>query len=122
MPPAASSFSSFSAFEGVPGGAVDVFAHHGGECRGRPAAFGEQAGHAPAAGDADAVDDDRLLLVRKTYGDRWDIPGRLRRCRRIPLPRPANEGCTKNSASTGQPQRLLVVKWAPKHPAKMTPP
>ena len=45
---------------------------------GRPASASRSA--MPVAGDADAVDDDRLLLVRKTYG----TSRRLRRCRRIP--------------------------------------
>ena len=95
-------FFQFQRVEGVPGGAVDVLADHGGECRGRAARLGEQVGHAPVAGDADAVDGDRLLLVRKTYGNQWDIPAATSMSAN-PLPRPANESCAKNSAPTGSP-------------------
>jgi hypothetical protein len=44
--------------------------------------------------------DDRLSLVRKTYGNQWDIPGGYVDVGKS-LPRPANESCAKNSASTG---------------------
>ena len=114
-------FFQFRLVEGVPGGAVDVLADHGGECRGGAAGLGEQVGHAPVAGDADAVDGDRLLLVRKTYGNQWDIPGGYVDVGESPAAACQRE-LREELGIDRQPQRLPVMEWAPKHPAKMTPP
>jgi hypothetical protein len=81
-----------------------------------------RAGRPPSvAGDADAVDDDRLLLVRKAYGNQWDIPGGCVDVGESPAAACQRE-LREELGIDRQPQRLLVMEWAPKHPAKMTPP
>ena len=58
------------------------------------------------------VDDERLLLVRKTYGNQWDIPGGYVDVGESP----AEACCRELREELGidrQPQRLLVVDWAP---------
>ena len=75
----------------------------------------------PVAGDAYAIDDDRLLLVRKTYGNHWDIPGGYVDVGESPAAACQRE-LREELGIDRQPQPLLVMEWAPKHPAKMTPP
>ena len=58
------------------------------------------------------VDDDRVLLVRKTYGDQWDIPGGY-----VDIGESPASACRRElSEELGidrEPKRLLVVDWAP---------
>ena len=58
------------------------------------------------------VDDDRLLLVRKTYGNQWDIPGGYVDVGESPAAACRRERHEELGIDR-QPQRLLVVDWAP---------
>ena len=58
------------------------------------------------------VDDDRLLLVRKTYGNQWDIPGGYVDVGESPAAACRRE-LREELGIDRQPQRLLVVDWAP---------
>ncbi|WP_028924560.1 NUDIX domain-containing protein [Pseudonocardia acaciae] len=58
------------------------------------------------------VDGDRLLLVRKTYGNRWDIPGGY--VDRGESPRVAcRRELMEEIGIERDPVRLLVQDWAP---------
>jgi 8-oxo-dGTP pyrophosphatase MutT (NUDIX family) len=58
---------------------------------------------------------DRLLLVRKTYGDRWDIPGGY-----VDRGESPAAACTRELREElgieRRPVRLLVHDWAPQEP------
>lgn len=58
------------------------------------------------------VDEGRVLLVRKTYGNQWDIPGGY-----VDIGESPASACRRElSEELGidrEPQRLLVVDWAP---------
>jgi 8-oxo-dGTP diphosphatase len=58
------------------------------------------------------VDNDRLLLVRKTYGNQWDIPGGY-----VDVGESPSSACRRELREElgidREPQRLLVVDWAP---------
>lgn len=60
------------------------------------------------------VKDDRVLLVRKTYGERWDIPGGY-----VDRGESPAQACRRELREElgldRTPGRLLVVDWAP-HP------
>lgn len=59
------------------------------------------------------VDGDRVLLVRKTYGNKWDIPGGY--VDRGESPAAACEREVREELGIERrPQRLLVNDWAPK--------
>ena len=61
------------------------------------------------------------MLVRKTYRNQWDIPDGYVDVGEFPAAACQRE--LREELGIGrQPQRLLVMEWAPKHPAKMTPP
>jgi 8-oxo-dGTP diphosphatase len=61
------------------------------------------------------------LLVRKTYGNQWAIRGGYVDVGESPAAA-CQRGLREELGINRQPQRLLVMEWAPKHPAKMTPP
>lgn len=58
------------------------------------------------------VESDRVLLVRKTYGNQWDIPGGY-----VDVGESPASACRRELGEElgidRQPQRLLVVDWAP---------
>lgn len=58
------------------------------------------------------VDGDRVLLVRKTYGHRWDIPGGY-----VDIGESPRQACEREVEEElglrRTVQRLLVVDWAP---------
>lgn len=58
------------------------------------------------------VDGDRVLLVRKTYGERWDIPGGYVDRGESPTAACQRE-LREELALDRVPGRLLVVDWAP---------
>ena len=58
------------------------------------------------------VDNDRVLLVRKTYGNQWDIPGGYVDIGESP-PSACRRELREELGIDRQPQRLLVVDWAP---------
>jgi 8-oxo-dGTP pyrophosphatase MutT (NUDIX family) len=58
------------------------------------------------------VDENRLLLVRKTYGNQWDIPGGYVDVGESPAAACRRE-LREELGIDRQPQRLLVVDWAP---------
>lgn len=58
------------------------------------------------------VNDDRLLLVRKTYGNRWDIPGGYVDRGESPADACRRELHEEISIDRA-PSRLLVHDWAP---------
>ena len=58
------------------------------------------------------VDDDRVLLVHKTYGNGWDIPGGYVDVGESPAAACRRE-LLEELGIDRQPQRLLVVDWAP---------
>lgn len=60
------------------------------------------------------VEDDRILLVRKTYGKGWDIPGGYVDTGESPAMACRRE-LKEELGIEREPQRLLVVDWAP-HP------
>ncbi|MEV1118859.1 NUDIX domain-containing protein [Actinosynnema sp. NPDC049800] len=64
-----------------------------------------------AAGALFVDNQDRILLVHKTYSNSWDIPG-LRRRRRVPAAACRRE-LREELGLDREPQRLLVVDWAP---------
>jgi 8-oxo-dGTP diphosphatase len=58
------------------------------------------------------VDDDRVLLVHKTYGNGWDIPGGYVDVGESPAAACRRE-LREELSIDRQPERLLVVDWAP---------
>lgn len=58
------------------------------------------------------VDGDRVLLVRKTYGNRWDIPGGYVDAGESPAAACRRE-IQEELGLDVVPLRLLVVDWAP---------
>jgi ADP-ribose pyrophosphatase YjhB (NUDIX family) len=58
------------------------------------------------------VDGDRILLVHKTYGNGWDIPGGYVDVGESPAAACRRELREELSIDL-QPERLLVVDWAP---------
>jgi 8-oxo-dGTP diphosphatase len=64
-----------------------------------------------AAGGA-FVDGDRVLLVRKTYGSRWDIPGGYVNRGESPA-NACRQELREEIGLERQPGRLLVLNWAP---------
>ncbi|WP_028924544.1 NUDIX domain-containing protein [Pseudonocardia acaciae] len=61
------------------------------------------------------VDGDRVLLVRKTYGNRWDIPGGV--VDRGESPRMAcRRELREELGIEREPIRVLVHDWAPSDP------
>jgi 8-oxo-dGTP pyrophosphatase MutT (NUDIX family) len=58
------------------------------------------------------VDDERILLVRKTYGNRWDIPGGYVDRGESPAAACVRE-LREELGIERTPQRLLVHDWAP---------
>lgn len=58
------------------------------------------------------ADGNRVLLVRKTYGNRWDIPGGYVDIGESPAAACARE-IREELGIERQPQRLLVHDWAP---------
>lgn len=58
------------------------------------------------------VNDDRVLLVRKTYGNRWDIPGGY-----VDRGESPADACRREIREElridRRPRRLLVQDWAP---------
>lgn len=58
------------------------------------------------------VDGDRVLLVRKTYGNRWDIPGGYVDAGESPAAACRRE-LREELGIDRLPRRLLVVDWAP---------
>ncbi|WP_414943372.1 NUDIX domain-containing protein [Amycolatopsis sp. cmx-11-32] len=61
------------------------------------------------------VDGDRVLLVRKTYGNRWDIPGGYVDRGESPAAACARE-LREELGITRTARRLLVHDWAPSDP------
>jgi 8-oxo-dGTP diphosphatase len=59
-------------------------------------------------------DGDRLMLVRKTYGNRWDIPGGYAEAGESPAAACQRE-VKEELGLTREPEALLAVDWAP-HP------
>jgi 8-oxo-dGTP pyrophosphatase MutT (NUDIX family) len=58
------------------------------------------------------VDDDRVLLVHKTYGNGWDIPGGYVDVGESPAAACRRE-LREELSIDREPERLLVVDWAP---------
>jgi len=58
------------------------------------------------------VDDDRVLLVHKTYANGWDIPGGYVDVGESPAAACRRE-LREELSINRQPERLLVVDWAP---------
>jgi 8-oxo-dGTP pyrophosphatase MutT (NUDIX family) len=58
------------------------------------------------------VDGDRVLLVRKTYGNGWDIPGGYAEVGESPAAACQRE-LKEELGIRRQVQRLLIVDWAP---------
>jgi 8-oxo-dGTP pyrophosphatase MutT (NUDIX family) len=58
------------------------------------------------------VDDDRILLVRKTYGNGWDIPGGYVDAGESPAAACRRE-LKEELGIEREVQRLLIVDWAP---------
>jgi 8-oxo-dGTP pyrophosphatase MutT (NUDIX family) len=58
------------------------------------------------------VDGDRVLLVRKTYGNRWDIPGGYLDTGESPAAACRRE-LKEELGIEREAQRLLIVDWAP---------
>ena len=58
------------------------------------------------------VDGDQVLLVRKTYGNRWDIPGGYAEIGESPAAACRRE-LKEELALDREPRRLLVIDWAP---------
>jgi 8-oxo-dGTP pyrophosphatase MutT (NUDIX family) len=58
------------------------------------------------------VDDDRVLLVHKTYGNGWDIPGGYVDVGESPAAACRRE-LREELSIDRQPERLLIVDWAP---------
>jgi 8-oxo-dGTP pyrophosphatase MutT (NUDIX family) len=58
------------------------------------------------------VDDDRVLLVHKTYGNGWDIPGGYVDVGESPAAACRRE-LREELSIDRQPQQLLIVDWAP---------
>ena len=59
------------------------------------------------------IDDDRILLVHKTYGDGWDIPGGYVEVGESPAAACQRE-LKEELAIQREVQRLLIVDWAPR--------
>jgi ADP-ribose pyrophosphatase YjhB (NUDIX family) len=73
---------------------------------------GEEFATPRIAAGALFVDGDRMLLVRKTYGNRWDIPGGY--VDRGESPRAAcRRELREEIGIEREPVRLLVQDWAP---------
>ena len=58
------------------------------------------------------VDEDRVLLVHKTYGNGWDIPGGYAEARESPAAACQRE-LKEELGIQRKVQRLLIVDWAP---------
>ena len=58
------------------------------------------------------ADDDRVLLVRKTYGNGWDIPGGYVEIAESPAAACRRE-VREELGLDREPRRLLVADWAP---------
>ena len=59
------------------------------------------------------VNDDRILLVHKTYGNGWDIPGGYAEVGESPAAACQRE-LKEELAIQREVQRLLIVDWAPR--------
>jgi 8-oxo-dGTP diphosphatase len=58
------------------------------------------------------VDDDRIMLVQKTYGNGWDIPGGYVETGESPA-RARQREVKEELGLQREAQRLLIVDWAP---------
>jgi len=58
------------------------------------------------------IDDDRILLVHKTYGNGWDIPGGYAETGESPAAACQRE-LKEELGIQREMQRLLIVDWAP---------
>jgi 8-oxo-dGTP pyrophosphatase MutT (NUDIX family) len=58
------------------------------------------------------VEDDRILLVRKTYSNGWDIPGGYVDAGESPAAACRRE-LKEELGIRREPQRLLIIDWAP---------
>jgi len=64
------------------------------------------------AAGAPFVDNGRVLLVHKTYGNHWDIPGGYVDMGEAPAAACRRE-LREELGMDREPRRLLVVDWAP---------